>query len=74
MAQISASIVKLGFTNHILAGHGRLSGTQKLGLDTVLVGLLNHLTPSQRRVMELIEILTKPVTVHVAPASLRKAS
>lgn len=33
-----------------------------------------HMANGERRVMVLIEILNKPVAVHVAPASLRKAS
>ena len=57
VAQIAASIVEFGFTNPILAGsdgvivagHGRLAAAQKLGLDTVPVVVLDHLTPTQRR-------------------------
>ncbi len=59
VAQIAASIVEFGFTNPILAGsdgvivagHGRLAAAQKLGLDTVPVVVLNHLTPTQRRAL-----------------------
>ena len=58
-AQITASIVKFGFTSPILAGsdgvivagHGRLAAAQKLGLDTVPVVVLDHLTPTQRRAL-----------------------
>jgi transcriptional antiterminator RfaH len=32
-----------------------------------------QMTNGERRVMVLIEILSRPVSVHVAPASLRKA-
>ena len=59
VAQIAASIVEFGFTNPILAGsdgvivagHGRLVAAQKLGLDTVPVVVLDHLTQTQRRAL-----------------------
>ena len=59
VAQIAASIVEFGFANPILAGsdgvivagHGRLAAAQKLGLDTVPVVVLDHLTPTQRRAL-----------------------
>jgi DNA modification methylase len=59
VTQIAASIVEFGFTNPILAGsdgvivagHGRLAAAQKLGLDTVPVVVLDHLTPTQRRAL-----------------------
>jgi len=59
VAQIAASIVEFGFTNPILAGsdgvivagHGRLAAAQKLGLETVPVVVLDHLTPIQRRAL-----------------------
>jgi DNA modification methylase len=59
VAQIAASIVEFGFTNPILAGsdgvivagHGRVSAAQKLGLETVPVIVLDHLTPTQRRAL-----------------------
>ena len=59
VAQIAASIVEFGFTNPILAGsdgvivagHGRLAAAQKLGLDTVPVVVLDHLTPTHRRAL-----------------------
>ena len=59
LAQIAASIVEFGFTNPILAGsdgvivagHGRLAAAQKLGLDSVPVVVLDHLTPTQRRAL-----------------------
>ncbi len=59
VAQIAASIVEFGFTNPILAGsdgvivagHGRLAAARKLGLDTVPVVVLDHLTPTQRRAL-----------------------
>jgi DNA modification methylase len=57
VAQIAASIVEFGWTNPILvdaeggivAGHGRLLAARKLGLVTVPVVVLDHLTPAQRR-------------------------
>jgi len=59
VTQIAASIVEFGFTNPILAGsdgvivagHGRLAAAQKLGLETVPVVVLDHLTPTQRRAL-----------------------
>ena len=59
VAQIAASIVEFGFTNPILAGsdgiivagHGRLTAAQKLGLEVVPVVVLDHLTPTQRRAL-----------------------
>lgn len=55
--KIAASIAEFGFTNPILvdssdgiiAGHGRLMGAQKLGMDTVPVVVLDYLTDAQRR-------------------------
>jgi DNA modification methylase len=57
IAQIAASIVEFGWTNPILvdgegvvvAGHGRLLAARRLGLNTVPVVVLAHLTPAQRR-------------------------
>lgn len=57
VAQIAASIVEFGWTNPILvdgtngviAGHGRLLAARQLGLDTVPVIELAHLTPAQKR-------------------------
>ena len=59
VAQIAASIVEFGFTNPILAGsdgiivagHGRLTAAQKLGLEVVPVVVLDHLTHTQRRAL-----------------------
>jgi len=59
VAQIAASIAEFGFTNPILAGsdgvivagHGRLAAAQKLGLATVPVVVLDHLSPTQRRAL-----------------------
>jgi DNA modification methylase len=57
VAQIAASIREFGFNNPILvdgergliAGHGRLLGARKLGLSTVPVIELAHLSPTQKR-------------------------
>jgi DNA modification methylase len=57
VAQIAASIVEFGFTNPILvdssdgiiAGHGRLTAAQGLGLRTVPVVVLDHLSERQRK-------------------------
>jgi DNA modification methylase len=63
VAQIAASIAEFGFTNPILAGgdgvivagHGRLAAAQKLGLTTVPVVVLDHLTPTQRRALVIAD-------------------
>jgi ParB-like chromosome segregation protein Spo0J len=57
VAQIAASILEFGFTNPILvdshdgivAGHGRFAAAQQLGLKTVPVVVLDHLSDRQRR-------------------------
>lgn len=57
VAQIAASIIEFGFTNPILvdaeggiiAGHGRVLAAQSLGLESVPVLVLDHLTEDQRR-------------------------
>ena len=57
VAQIAASIKEFGFNNPVLidgedgiiAGHGRVLAAQKLGLVTVPVIRLTHLTPTQKR-------------------------
>ncbi|HXF87319.1 MAG TPA: site-specific DNA-methyltransferase [Xanthobacteraceae bacterium] len=57
VAQIAASMVEFGWSNPILvagdgtviAGHGRLEAARRLGLETVPVIVLDHLTPAQRR-------------------------
>jgi DNA modification methylase len=57
VTQIAASIVEFGFTNPILvdssdgiiAGHGRLTAAQELGLRTVPVVVLDHLSERQRK-------------------------
>jgi len=59
VALVAASIVEYGFTNPILcgadgvivAGHCRWSASQKLGLESVPVVVLDHLTPTQRRAL-----------------------
>ena len=63
VAQIAASIAEFGFTNPILAGsdgvivagHGRLAAAQKLGIETVPVVVLDHLTPTQRRALVIAD-------------------
>ena len=55
--QIAASIKRFGFNNPILiaddgeivAGHGRLAAAKLLGIETVPVVRLSHLTESERR-------------------------
>jgi DNA modification methylase len=57
IAQIAASIVEFGWTTPILvsgdgeviAGHGRLDAAKKLGLSSVPVLVLDHLSDAQRR-------------------------
>lgn len=59
VAQIAASIAEFGFVNPILvgadntliAGHGRLLAARKLGLETVPVLVLEHLSETQRRAL-----------------------
>ncbi|WP_119352854.1 site-specific DNA-methyltransferase [Azohydromonas sediminis] len=63
IARIAASIAEFGFVNPILAGadgvlvagHGRLAAACKLGLATVPVVVLDHLTPTQRRALVLAD-------------------
>jgi DNA modification methylase len=63
VAQIAASIAEFGFTNPILAGsdgvivagHGRLAAAQKLGLVSVPVVVLDHLTATQRRALVIAD-------------------
>ncbi|MFA7281328.1 MAG: site-specific DNA-methyltransferase [Sterolibacterium sp.] len=63
VAQIAASIAEFGFTNPILAGsdgvivagHGRLAAAQKLGITTVPVVVLDHLTSTQRRALVIAD-------------------
>ena len=57
VAQIAASIKEFGFTNPVLvdgdngiiAGHGRVLAARKLGMDTVPVVELAHLSETQKR-------------------------
>lgn len=61
--QIAASIRQFGFTNPILvdenleiiAGHGRMAAAQLLGLDTVPVIRLVHLSDAQKRAYRLAD-------------------
>jgi ParB-like chromosome segregation protein Spo0J len=57
ISQIAGSIAEFGFINPILvgednviiAGHGRLMAAQRLGLKTVPVIMLAHLSETQRQ-------------------------
>src|SRR4051794_33320550 len=61
--QIARSIEEFGFVNGILvddslqviAGHGRLLAAKLLGMDTVPIVRLSHLTPAQRRAYVLAD-------------------
>ncbi|MCX8017712.1 MAG: site-specific DNA-methyltransferase, partial [Rhodocyclaceae bacterium] len=63
IAAIAGSIAEFGFTNPILvgedgtivAGHGRLAAARKLGLESVPVIVLDHLSPTQRRALVLAD-------------------
>jgi len=63
IAQIAASITEFGFTNPILAGgdnviiagHGRLMAAQRLGIETVPVIVLDHLSEAQRRALVIAD-------------------
>lgn len=63
ITQIAASIEEFGFCNPILiggdgiivAGHGRLAAAQQLGLETVPVIRLAHLTPAQQRALVIAD-------------------
>ncbi len=63
IAQIAASISEFRFTNPILtgadnviiAGHGRLLAAQQLGMDTVPVIVLDHLSEAQRRALVIAD-------------------
>ncbi|WP_338618361.1 site-specific DNA-methyltransferase [Pigmentiphaga sp. CHJ604] len=63
VAQIAASIAEFGFVNPCLvgadgvlvAGHGRLAAAGKLGLATVPVVVLDHLTATQRRALVIAD-------------------
>lgn len=63
VSQIAGSIAEFGFVspilvgddNIIIAGHGRLMAAQQLGLDTVPVIVLHHLTEAQRRALVIAD-------------------
>ncbi len=63
VSQIAGSIAEFGFVNPILvgddnviiAGHGRLMAAQQLGLETVPVIVLRHLTEAQRRALVIAD-------------------
>jgi ParB/RepB/Spo0J family partition protein len=61
--QIANSIKEFGFNNpllvdengEIIAGHGRFSAAQLLGMETVPVIQLSHLTEAQKRAYRLAD-------------------
>jgi DNA modification methylase len=63
VAQIAASIAEFGFVNPCLvgtdgilvAGHGRLAAARRLGLSSIPVVVLDHLTPTQRRALVITD-------------------
>ena len=63
VAQIAASIAEFGFVapclvgsdGVLVAGHGRLAAARQLGLNTVPVVVLDHLTPTQRRALVITD-------------------
>jgi len=63
IAQIISSIQEFGFVNPILlgddnviiAGHGRLAAALKIGMETVPVIRLSHLSEAQRRALVLAD-------------------
>jgi len=63
IGEIEASIIQFGFTNpilsdqegNVLAGHARLSAAISLGLETVPVIVLHHLTELQKRAYILVD-------------------
>ena len=63
ISQIAGSIAEFGFINPILvgednviiAGHGRLMAAQRLGLKTVPVIMLAHLSETQRRALVIAD-------------------
>ncbi len=63
VAQIAASIAEFGFVNPVLvdaegvliAGHGRVMAAKQLGLSSVPVLRLGHLSPAQARALRLAD-------------------
>jgi DNA modification methylase len=63
IAQVAGSITEFGFVNPILvgpdnviiAGHARFAAAQKLGLPTVPVIVLRHLSDAQRRALVIAD-------------------
>lgn len=63
IAQIASSISEFGFVNPclidadgvLIAGHGRIAGAQKLGLESVPVIKLGHLTETQARALRIAD-------------------
>ena len=63
VSQIARSIEEFGFVNPVLvgsddvivAGHGRLMAAKQLGMETVPVIVLGHLTETQRRALVIAD-------------------
>jgi ParB-like chromosome segregation protein Spo0J len=63
VAQIAASIREFGWTNPLLAdergtiiaGHGRLAAARQLGMQSVPVIALEHLTTAQKRALVIAD-------------------
>lgn len=63
IAQIAASIKEFGFNNpvlinkdnQIIAGHGRVEGARKLGMDAVPCVRLEHLTKTQQKAYGIVD-------------------
>lgn len=63
LAQIGASISEFGFVNpviadetgKVIAGHGRLAAARQLGLPSVPVITLSHLTEAQKRALSVAD-------------------
>jgi len=63
IAQVAASIVEFGWNNPLLvgadgvliAGHARLAAAMRLELREVPVIVLDHLTPTQRRALAIVD-------------------
>ena len=63
VAQIAASLAEFGFNNPclvdeqgvLIAGHGRVLAARRLGLDTVPVIVLGHLSEAQKRAFRIAD-------------------
>ena len=72
---LSMEVAKEGVTVNVLVP-GRIDTERVRLTEAPFAGIegIYQMADGERRVMVLIEILSKPVAVRVAPASLRKAS